>query len=122
MMQCPVHGPQPMLHVSWDVLRSLYVPEGEVHLRRIDIFVDGECCFTFILSPEYCEHVGLAAIGDVSEILEDETAFNAKLTWEPDVKPCCGQCFFARFPNRDLSHSPRRPAEKLHGYVLTDLG
>lgn len=118
MTHCPIHGMQASLQVSPDIAHRLY--KGGLHMRvcRIDIYVDGVCCFTHFISNEYCLHVGLDPLKDEVSYLVDETAFTEKLEWKPEVVPYCGICFANNYPLALSLPAPTPPSNMIHGYIL----
>ena len=121
MTLCNLHGHQPTIHVSPDVAKSVFDNSYEVQIRRIDIYVDGQCSFTFFLSKTYCEQVGLPASGTEVRHFTDDKAFEAELAWNPPVLPCCGKCFYDRYPNL-LSTSISSKLDGMdNGYVISDI-
>lgn len=121
MPHCDLHGNQPNIHVSPDVAKSVYDKSYDVHMRRIDIYVDGERCFGFFLSKNYCERVGLPASGTELRHFTDDKTFEAELTWNPSVLPCCGKCFYDRYPSLLSTSTSSNPDGMNNGYVISDV-
>lgn len=118
---CQAHGQQPIIHVSPDVAKSVFDRSYDLPIRRIDVYVDDRASFEFFLSRAYCQQVGLPATGlEIRQFTDDKT-FEAALDWNPPTLPCCGKCFYDRYPNALSVSSESPPAAMGNGYVISDL-
>jgi hypothetical protein len=121
MTRCQLHGQQPTVHVSPEVAKSVFDKSYDLQIRRIDVYVDGQSSFTFFLSKTYCEQVGLPASGAEVRHFTDDKTFEAALAWNPPALPCCGNCFYDRYPNARSVSSLPPPADMSNGYVISDV-
>jgi len=120
-MLCHLHGHQPTIHVSPDVAKSVFDKSYDVQIQRIDLYIDGQYAFTFFISRTYCEQVGLPASGTEVRQFTDDGAFDAETTWDPPPLPCCGKCFYERYPNLLSNSLASKPDGMSNGYVIWDI-
>lgn len=112
---------QHTIHASPDIAYGLTHETSRLPLRRIDVYIDRTNVWTFFVSTEYCELVGIAPAPFAVCHLADEDEFNKKMTWEPGVGPCCGECFYTRYPEALGRLGPSPPPDLIHGYIISEI-